>query len=101
MVGPKAKRRALEAIREKFKLSVRQSCRILGLRQSTYHYRPKMLLPVPSRPSELWAMDFAQDSFATGRKFRVLTLKYLFTHEARPLRTRLSKVSTAGSELSV
>jgi len=41
MVGPKAKRRALEVVREKFGLSIRQSCRILGLRQSTYHYRPK------------------------------------------------------------
>lgn len=150
MVGPKAKRRALEAIRAKFKLSVRQSCRLLGLRQATYHYRPKssrddtklkeqilgvvakkqrwgrpmvtwmlrerlgvkdnhkrigriyrelglqmhkrrksrkitrpkMLLEVPSRPNQLWAMDFVSDSFAAGRRFRVLTVKDLFTHEA-------------------
>lgn len=150
MVGPKAKRRALEAIREKFKLSARQSCRILGLRESTYHYRskqtrddtelegkilevvakkprwgrpmvtwmlrermgltdnhkriariyrklglqmhkrhksrkvtrPRMLLEVPSRPNQLWAMDFVQDSFASGRRFRVLTVKDLCTHEA-------------------
>ena len=150
MVSPKAKRRALEAIRGKFKLSARQACRILGLRQSTYHYRPKrvrsdvelrekilevvakkqrwgrpmvtwmlrdrmglrdnhkrigrvyrelglqmhkrrksrkitrprMLLEVPKAPNQLWAMDFVQDSFASGRRFRVLTVKDLYTHEA-------------------
>jgi putative transposase len=150
MVGPKAKRRALEAIRGKYELSVRQSCQILGLRQSTFYYkpkkirddsqlkaqilnvlekkpghgrpwltwrlrermgvkdnhkrigriyrelglqmykrkksrrltRPKMLLEVPSRPNQRWAMDFVLDSFASGRRFRILTLKDLFTHEA-------------------
>lgn len=150
MVGPKAKRCALEMIRNKFKLSVRQSCRLLGLRPSTYHYcpkrrrddtelkakilevitkkpqygrpnviwrlrermgmrdnhkrisriyrelglqmhkrkksrkitRPKILLPIPSRPNEMWAMDFVSDGFASGRRFRVLTVKDLFTREA-------------------
>jgi putative transposase len=158
MVSPKAKRRALEAIREKFKLSVRQSCRILGLREATYHYqskktrddaklqtqilevvakkprwgrpmvtwmlrermnvkdnhkrieriyrelglqmhkrrksrkisRPKMLLEVPSRPNQLWAIDFVSDSFASGRRFRVLTLKDLCTHEALCLHVDVS-----------
>ena len=158
MIGPKAKRRALETIREKFGLSVRQSCRLLGLRSSTYHYRPKrvrddvelkekimevvarkprwgrpmvtwmlrermglrdnhkrigrvyrnlglqmhkrcksrkltrpkMLLEVPSKPNQLWAMDFVQDSFASGRRFRILTVKDLFTHEALTLHVDLS-----------
>lgn len=153
MVGPKAKRRALEAIRGRFRLSVRHACRILGLRQSTYYYkqkrvrddselkakildavarkprwgrpmvtwmlrermdvrdnhkrigriyrelglqmhkrrksrkitRPKMLLEVPSRPNQLWAMDFVMDEFASGRRFRVLTIKDLCTHEALAL----------------
>lgn len=40
------------------------------------------LLEVPKRPNELWAMDFVQDSLSNGRKFRVLTVKDLFTHEA-------------------
>lgn len=44
--------------------------------------RPKMLLEVPSKPNQLWAMDFVQDSFSTGRRYRVLTCKDLFTHEA-------------------
>lgn len=44
--------------------------------------RPRMLLEVPSRPNQLWAMDFVQDSFASGRRFRILTLKDLCTHEA-------------------
>jgi putative transposase len=158
MVGPKAKRRALEVVREKFKLSVRQSCRLLGLREATYHYRPKktrddeklgaqilevvarkprwgrpmvtwmlrermgvkdnhkrigriyrdlglqmhkrrksrkitrpkMLLEVPKQPNQLWAMDFVSDSFASGRRFRVLTIKDLFTHEALCLHVAVS-----------
>ena len=158
MVGPKAKRRAIAAIRERFDLSVRQSCRILGLREATFHYRPKrsrddqglksqilevvekkprwgrpmvtwmlrarmglkdkhkrverlyrelglqmhkrrksrkvtrpkMLLPVPTRPNQIWAMDFVSDSLATGRRFRVLTIKDLFTHEALRLHVDFS-----------
>ena len=158
MVGPKAKRRAIAAIRERFDLSVRQSCRILGLREATFHYRPKrsrddqglksqilavvekkprwgrpmvtwmlrarmglkdnhkrverlyrelglqmhkrrksrkvtrpkMFLPVPTRPNQIWAMDFVSDSLATGRRFRVLTIKDLFTHEALRLHVDFS-----------
>jgi putative transposase len=139
-------------------MSVRQSCRILGLREATYHYkpkrqrddaelrakilevvakkpqygrpnviwrlrermgvkdnhkrigriyrelglqmykrkksrkitRPKMLLAVPSKPNELWAMDFVSDSFASGRRFRVLTIKDLYTHEALCLHVDIS-----------
>jgi putative transposase len=41
-----------------------------------------LLLEVPKRPNELWGMDFVQDTLATGRRFRVLTVKDLFTHEA-------------------
>ena len=44
--------------------------------------RERVLLPAPEKPNDLWAMDFVQDSFATGRKFRVLAVKDLFTHEA-------------------
>lgn len=151
MVGLKAKRRALSAAREK--LSIRSSCRILGLHQSTYFYRPKrkrddeplkakikevidkhqdhgrpmlvwrlrermgvkdnhkriyriykelglqmgkrirrrrkserrFMFLTPTKPNELWAMDFVSDSFACGRRFRVLTVKDLFTHEALTL----------------
>lgn len=151
MVGPKAKRRALSFVREKLEqLSIRSACRILGLQQSTFFYRPtrvrddeplkakireviekhqdhgrpmlvwrlrerhgvtdnhkriyrlykelglqigkrsrkrkkserRFMFLAPKRPNELWAMDFVSDSFECGRKFRVLTVKDLFTHEA-------------------
>jgi len=151
VVGPKAKRRAIEAARAQIKkLSIRASCRLLGLRQSTYFYRKKrerddapvreklieiaqakprygrprmvwmlrnrhgfkdnhkriariyreiglqvgkrvrkkmksqrvLLLEVPQKPNDLWAMDFVQDTLSSGRRFRVLTIKDLFTHEA-------------------
>jgi len=41
-----------------------------------------LLLEVPTAPNQLWAMDFVSDSLSSGRKFRVLTVKDLFTHEA-------------------
>ena len=42
----------------------------------------RLVLSTPTQPNELWAMDFVSDSFASGRKFRALTVKDLFTHEA-------------------
>jgi putative transposase len=42
----------------------------------------RFMFIAPTRPNELWAMDFVSDSFANSRKFRVLTVKDLFTHEA-------------------
>lgn len=151
MVGPKAKRKALGFVRDKIeRLSIRSACRILGLQQSTFFYRPsrirddaplkqkireviekhqdhgrpmlvwrlrerhgvtdnhkriyrlykelglqigkrsrkrrkserRFMFLAPTRPNELWAMDFVLDSFECGRRFRVLTVKDLFTHEA-------------------
>lgn len=42
----------------------------------------RFMFVAPRKPNELWAMDFVSDSFANGRKFRVLTVKDLFTHES-------------------
>lgn len=39
----------------------------------------------PSKPNELWAMDFVSDSLSSGRKFRVLAIKDLYTHECLSL----------------
>lgn len=44
--------------------------------------RGRLLLEMPTRPNQLWAMDFVSDSFSSGRKFRVLAVKDLFTHES-------------------
>lgn len=150
MVSPKAKRAALEHIRCKYKFSIRRSCWLVGLRQSTFFYKPRSnrtdseikerileiaqsksrygrprvvwylrfklgfrdnhkriariyrelglqvykrpkhkrgarrrpLYAAPTTPNELWAMDFVSDSLSTGRRFRLLTVKDLFTHEA-------------------
>ena len=42
----------------------------------------RFMFIAPTKPNEIWAMDFVMDSFASGRRFRVLTVKDLFTHEA-------------------
>lgn len=42
----------------------------------------RFMFLAPTRPNELWAMDFVLDSFENGWRFRVLTVKDLFTHEA-------------------
>lgn len=50
----------------------------------------RFMFLAPSKPNELWAMDFVMDSFASGRRFRVLTVKDLFTHEAVLLHVDIS-----------
>ena len=40
------------------------------------------LPPKATRPDELWTMDFEQDAFTSGRKFRTLNLMDGFTREA-------------------
>lgn len=42
----------------------------------------RFMFLAPKNPNELWAMDFVLDAFSNGRRFRVLTVKDLFTHEA-------------------
>jgi transposase InsO family protein len=39
-------------------------------------------LKLPVRPDEVWTMDFTQDAFAGGRKFRTLNLMDGFTRYA-------------------
>lgn len=54
----------------------------LGKRRKTRRrIRPRLAMPQPTKPNELWAMDFVLDSLATGRRFRTLNVKDLFTHE--------------------
>lgn len=50
----------------------------------------RFMFIAPTKPNELWAMDFVLDSFSSGRRFRVLTVKDLFTHEAVVLHADLS-----------
>lgn len=42
----------------------------------------RLLFVAPTEPNQIWAMDFVSDSLATGRRFRTLNIKDLFTHEA-------------------
>jgi putative transposase len=39
-------------------------------------------LQLPVRPDQVWTMDFTQDAFACGRKFRTLNLMDGFTRYA-------------------
>ena len=43
------------------------------------------LFVAPTRPNQLWAMDFVSDSFSNGKRFRVHAIKDLFTHECLSL----------------
>lgn len=42
----------------------------------------RLVLDQPTKPNELWAMDFVSDSFAAGRRFRSLTIKDLCSRES-------------------
>lgn len=50
----------------------------------------RLVLEKPTRPRELWAMDFVSDALASGRRFRTLTITDLFTHEAPALEVDMS-----------
>jgi putative transposase len=41
----------------------------------------RLLFLAPTAPDQMWAMDFVSDSLATGRRFRALAIKDLFSHE--------------------
>lgn len=63
----------------------------LGLRRKKRRkLERRFMFLMPSKPNEVWAMDFVLDSFANGRRFRVLTVKDLFTREAVVLHVDLS-----------
>jgi putative transposase len=42
---------------------------------------PRVPLPTPTRPNERWGMDFIQDAFVEGRRFRCLTMVDELTRE--------------------
>lgn len=42
----------------------------------------RLVLEKPTRPNQIWAMDFVSDQFVTGRRFRCLTMVDLFTRES-------------------
>jgi putative transposase len=59
----------------------------LGLRRKRGRKRApaaatRVPLQLPARPDEVWTMDFTQDSFASGRRFRTLNLMDGFTRDA-------------------
>lgn len=78
--------------REKFRVNHKRVYRLyreekLGLRRKRGRKRlpastARVPLQVPTRTDELWTMDFTQDAFASGRKFRTLNLMDGFTRDA-------------------
>lgn len=50
----------------------------------------RLALERPTRPNEVWAMDFVSDQLATGRRFRCLTMTDLYTHESPVLEVDVS-----------
>jgi putative transposase len=59
----------------------------LGLRRKRGRRRmpttaARVPLQLPVRPDQVWTMDFTQDAFASGRKFRTLNLMDGFTRYA-------------------
>lgn len=50
----------------------------------------RLVLEKPTRPNQIWAMDFVSDQFMTGRRFRCLTIIDLFTRESLALEVDVS-----------
>lgn len=63
---------------------------------------PLRLAPdLPTKPNEIWAMDFVSDQLSTGHRFRTLTVTDLYTHETPLLVTDRSITGKrVGTELS-
>ena len=51
------------------------SCSRLGLQVRTKRrrrlWRPRVRMPLPTRPNERWSIDFMSDQLASGRRFRI------------------------------
>lgn len=155
MVGPRAQREAVRAVREEVQLSERHACGLVGMHRGSWRYRrrerddgalraqlreiaaerlrfgyrrlhallrreknpagelrwrvnhkrvyrlyreeglamrrrkrkrfraeARVPLPWPTGANQVWTMDFTQDQFSSGRKFRTLNLMDGFTREA-------------------
>ncbi len=41
----------------------------------------RLVLPIPTKSDQIWAMDFVTDSFHDGRKFRCLNIVDIYTRE--------------------
>lgn len=41
----------------------------------------RLVLPLPTRPNQIWAADFIHDSLSEGRRLRCLTVIDIFTRE--------------------
>ena len=49
--------------------------------------RPRVPMPVPTRPNERWSVDFMSDQLANGRRFRILNVIDDFSRQhCRPVR---------------
>jgi putative transposase len=59
----------------------------------------RLLFVAPTGPNQIWAMDFVSDSLATGRRFRTLNIKDLFTHEAVAIHVDFSISSDRVAEI--
>lgn len=69
----------------------REEC--LSLRLKKRNKRPshlRVIQPGPSRPDELWAMDFMSDALLNGRRIRVLTVVDLWDRTSPALEADIS-----------
>jgi putative transposase len=50
----------------------------------------RLALPVPTRPNEIWAMDFIHDTLSNGRRLKCLTLVDIYSRECLALAAETS-----------
>ena len=66
-----------------YRLYVEEKLSLRGKRGRRRRAGSRLALPPkPTRPDQLWTMDFASDAFMSGRKFRTLNLMDGFTRTA-------------------
>jgi putative transposase len=62
------------------------------MRRKDKRFRAEARVPLgfPTRANQVWTMDFTQDQFSSGRKFRTLNLMDGYTREAPAIEVDIS-----------
>lgn len=92
--GQKVNRKRVVRVWQKFDLQVPRS------KKTRKRVRaPQPMMPVATRPNEVWTYDFVFDHDAAGRRLKLLTLMDDFTREGLAIRVGRSFKATAVKEV--
>jgi len=93
--GQKVNRKRVVRVWQKFDLQVPRSKKT----KKRVREEPQPIMPVASRPNEVWTYDFVFDCDAAGRRLKLLTMMDEFTREGLAIRVGRSFKSAQVKEI--